>query len=172
MLVLVIFPVTFHQSRLYTTNRSRTHIGEVFELFKATITATLILVALTYFTRERYSRLTLAVLPRLRLRARLADAAGLPRCALDELRRRGFNLKSILVIGAGELGQRVVETIEHHRELGFRVVGVLTRDPEKAGHAGAGRAGHGDRRRRGAGARTSSRWTRSSSRCRSRTSRW
>src|SRR4051812_31389820 len=38
-MVLVIFPLTFHQANLYTTNRSRTHIGEVFEIFKATIFA-------------------------------------------------------------------------------------------------------------------------------------
>ena len=55
------------------------------------------------------------------------------RAAFNEIRRRGFNLKSILVVGAGELGQRVIETIHSHRELGFRVVGVLTRKPEKVG---------------------------------------
>jgi exopolysaccharide biosynthesis polyprenyl glycosylphosphotransferase len=37
------------------------------------------------------------------------------------------------VVGAGELGQRVIETIEQHRELGFTVTGVLTRRPEKIG---------------------------------------
>jgi Undecaprenyl-phosphate glucose phosphotransferase len=130
--VLLVFPLTYRQAQLYTTNRARTHIGEVFEVFKATITATLIVVALTYFTRERYSRLTLAFfsgyaflgvsLVRLVLRE-----------VLNEVRRRGYNLKSILVIGAGELGQRVVETVESHKELGFRVVGMLTLRPEKVG---------------------------------------
>ena len=56
------------------------------------------------------------------------DPGGLPRCALERCAGRGLNLKSILVVGAGELGERVVETIEHHRELGFRVTGVLTRN--------------------------------------------
>jgi FlaA1/EpsC-like NDP-sugar epimerase len=60
-LVLVLFPVAYRQSRLYATNRVRTHLEEVFELFKATITGSLVLVALTYFGRERYSRLTLAL---------------------------------------------------------------------------------------------------------------
>ncbi|MGZ6071695.1 MAG: undecaprenyl-phosphate glucose phosphotransferase, partial [Myxococcaceae bacterium] len=59
LLVLVLFPVAYRQSRLYATNRVRTHLEEVFELFKATITGSLVLVALTYFGRERYSRLTL-----------------------------------------------------------------------------------------------------------------
>jgi Undecaprenyl-phosphate glucose phosphotransferase len=128
---LVIFPITFHQANLYTTNRSRTHIGELFAVFKASITATLILVALTYFTRERYSRLTLALF--LSYSLVLVSVTRLVlRLALAEVRRRGFNLKTILVIGEGELGRRVVETVRDHRELGFRVVGVLALDPEKA----------------------------------------
>ena len=128
---LVIFPITFHQANLYTTNRSRTHIGELFAVFKASITATLILVALTYFTRERYSRLTLGLF--LGYALVLVSVTRLVlRLALAEVRRRGFNLKTILVIGEGVLGLRVVETVRDHRELGFRVVGVLAQDQEKA----------------------------------------
>ncbi len=130
--VLVVYPFCFHQARLYQTNRSRTHLGELFAILRATITATLIMVAITYFTRERYSRLTfgmfvlyafvLVSLNRLALRQ-----------LLNEVRRRGFNLKSILVVGAGELGRRVIGTIHAHRELGFQVVGVLSRHAEKVG---------------------------------------
>jgi Undecaprenyl-phosphate glucose phosphotransferase len=131
-MVLVIFPMTFQQARLYVTNRSRTHIGELFEVFKATITATLILVAFTYFTRDRYSRLTLMLF--VGYAFVLVSVTRLVfRHVLSELRRRGYNLKSILVIGSGELGQRVIETVESHRELGFRVVGSLTLRPKKVG---------------------------------------
>ncbi len=132
LMVLVIFPVTFRQSSLYTTNRSRTHMGEVFEVFKATVFATLILVGLTYFIRERYSRMTIAIFVVYAFIGVTLVRLGF-RAAFNEIRRRGFNLKSILVVGAGELGQRVIETIHSHRELGFRVVGVLTRKPEKVG---------------------------------------
>jgi Undecaprenyl-phosphate glucose phosphotransferase len=127
VLVLVLFPVAYRQSRLYATNRVRTHVGEVFGLFKATITASLVLVALTYFGRERYSRLTLALFAAYSFLLVAATRVGF-RMALESMRRRGQNLKSILLIGAGGLGERVVETIEHHRELGFRVTGVLSRD--------------------------------------------
>ena len=127
LLVLVLFPVAYRQSRLYATNRIRTHLEEVFELFKATITASLVLVALTYFGRERYSRLTLALFAGYSF-VLVAATRVTFRVWLEALRRRGLNLKSILLVGAGELGERVVETIEHHRELGFRVTGVLSRD--------------------------------------------
>lgn len=132
LLICVIFPLIFRGSNLYTTNRGRSHISEVFEVFKATALSTLVLVGVSYFIRERYSRLTVVIfagyafvgvsLVRLAFRA-----------LFNELRRRGVNLKTILVVGAGTLGQRVVETIEQHRELGFKVTGLLTRRPEKVG---------------------------------------
>ncbi|ATB26852.1 capsular polysaccharide biosynthesis protein [Melittangium boletus DSM 14713] len=130
--VLLVFPITYRQARLYATNRARTHIGEVFEVFKATIMATLIVVALTYFTRERYSRLMLAFFSVYAF-VGVSSARLVLRGVLSAVRRRGYNLKSILVIGAGELGQRVIETVEGHKELGFRVVGLLSLHPDKVG---------------------------------------
>jgi Undecaprenyl-phosphate glucose phosphotransferase len=136
-LIVLVFPLTFRQSNLYTTNRNRTHISEVFELFRATLLATLILVAVSYFIRERYSRLTVVIFAAYAFV--LVSIVRLSfRAAFNGLRRRGFNLKTILVVGAGELGRRVVETIELHRELGFSVTGLLTRRDEKVGTRVAG----------------------------------
>lgn len=131
-LILVIFPVVFRGSNLYTTNRSRTHIEEVFEIFKATVVSTLILVGVTYFVRERYSRLTVGLFAAYAFVV-LSIVRLSSRTVFNVLRRRGVNLKTILVVGAGQLGQRVVETIEQHRELGFKVTGMLTRKSEKVG---------------------------------------
>ena len=131
-LVLVIFPVVFRGSNLYTTNRSRSHISEVFEVFKATVLSTLVLVGVSYFIRERYSRLTIVLFAGFAFVSLSAVRLAF-RALFNELRRRGVNLKTILVVGAGALGQRVVETIEQHRELGFKVTGLLTRKPEKVG---------------------------------------
>lgn len=136
-LVLVVFPVVFRQQQLYTTNRNRSHIGEVFEIFKATVVATLVLVAVTYFTRERYSRLTIVTFAGFAFVGvsvvRLAT-----RAVFNELRRRGVNVKTVLVVGAGALGQRFLEAMQQHRELGFKAVGLLSRHPEKVGSTVAG----------------------------------
>jgi Undecaprenyl-phosphate glucose phosphotransferase len=136
-MVLVVFPIAFRQARLYTTNRSRSDLEEVFQLFKAMITGTVIFVFVNYFVRERYSRLTLGLFA-LYAFVLVAATRLLFRSVLSEIRRRGFQSKSILVVGAGELGRRVIETIHSHRELGFRVAGVLTRKAEKIGAEIAG----------------------------------
>ncbi|MGO9832047.1 MAG: undecaprenyl-phosphate glucose phosphotransferase [Myxococcaceae bacterium] len=124
-LALVLLPFAFRQAHLYATNRARTNVEEVFEVLKASLTATLLLVALTYFLRERYSRATLGLF--LLYAMALVSATRLTfRAVLAAIRRRGYNLKSILLVGTGSLGERVVDTIEGHRELGFRVVGALS----------------------------------------------
>ena len=57
--------------------------------------------------------------------------------AVDDLghsrrvRRSGGNLQMVLVVGAGELGKRLVESLQAHREYGFSVVGFLDDDPGK-----------------------------------------
>ncbi len=131
-MVLVIFPVAFRQANLYTTNRARTHVVEVFEIFKAVVLGGLIFIGVTYFVRERYSRFTLGLF--LGYAFVFVSASRLTfRAISNALRRRGFNTKSILVVGAGALGQRVIETVEHHRELGFKVVGLLSRHESKRG---------------------------------------
>jgi len=50
---------------------------------------------------------------------------------LKRIRRSGGNLQRVLVVGAGELGRRIVERLVEHREYGFRVVGFLDDDPGK-----------------------------------------
>jgi Undecaprenyl-phosphate glucose phosphotransferase len=131
-LIVVIYPITFRQANLYTTNRNRSHLSEVFELFRATLLATVILVAVSYFVRERYSRATVALFATYAFVGVSAVRLSF-RAITNRLRAQGFNLKTILVVGAGDLGVKVVETIQLHRELGFSVVGLLTRKPEKVG---------------------------------------
>lgn len=131
-LSLLIFPLVFRASNLYTTNRSRSHISEVFEVFKATAMSTLLLVGVSYFIRERYSRLTVVLFAGYAFVGVSAVRLAF-RAIFNELRRRGVNVKTILVVGAGDLGRRVVETIQSHKELGFKVTGLLTRRPEKVG---------------------------------------
>jgi Undecaprenyl-phosphate glucose phosphotransferase len=129
---LVLFPLAYRQGHLYATNRARTNLEEVFEVVKASVTATVILVALTYFLRERYSRATLGLF--LVYAVILVSGTRLTfRGVLASIRRKGRNLKSILLVGTGSLGERVVETIEEHAELGFRVVGALSRETLPAG---------------------------------------
>ena len=51
------------------------------------------------------------------------------RLAFERLRARGYNLRYVLVIGAGPRGQAFAAKLEGHRELGLRVRGFLDDEP-------------------------------------------
>ena len=131
--ILVVYPVVIQGLGLYRAGRIRSYLDELLGLFKAWLLASMGLVTVTYFFQPvRYSRLVLGLFFILSLLS-LAFARLAFRRLLQALRRRGYNLKDVLVVGAGELGQRVLGTLHAHRELGFRLTGVLTRHKEKIG---------------------------------------
>ena len=57
----------------------------------------------------------------------------LVRTILAEVRKRGFNLRHILIVGSGDLGQSLAERINQHPEFGLKIVGFLSSHPEKIG---------------------------------------
>jgi Undecaprenyl-phosphate glucose phosphotransferase len=50
------------------------------------------------------------------------------RAMLRQMRRRGHNLRYLLVVGAGELARTTIDSIHGHPEAGLRVIGALTND--------------------------------------------
>src|SRR5258708_12074561 len=100
-LALVLWPLSLRAMGLYRTQRHRTPIDEVFGVFKATLVASLLLVALTYFVREaRYSRGMLALFATLSFLS-ISLARAFFKEVLQAMRRRGYNLRFILGLGAG-----------------------------------------------------------------------
>src|SRR3989454_11932840 len=133
-LALIIWPLSLRALGLYRPQRQNTPLDEVFGVFKATLVAGLLLVALTYFIREsRYSRGTLALFTALSF-VGISLARVFFKEVLQALRRRGYNLRYVLVLGAGRLARQTLEQIEAHRELGFRPVGCLSLTRARVGH--------------------------------------
>ena len=131
--ILVVWAVVFKAFNLYRPYRISTHAAEIWDVTKACSLALVILVALTFFLRQfEYSRIAFVIFWSLSIVLITANRWSF-REILRYLRRRGYNQRFALVIGAGELGQKVAKKIHRHRELGLRVIGYLTRKPEKVG---------------------------------------
>src|SRR3954462_4499280 len=132
-LALILWPLSLRAMGLYRPQRQKTPFDEVFGVFKATLVAGLLLVALTYFIRDaRYSRGTLALFTGLSFLG-VSLARVFFKEVLQALRRRGYNLRYVLVLGAGRLARQVLEQIDLHRELGFRPVGCLSVTRKRVG---------------------------------------
>jgi undecaprenyl-phosphate glucose phosphotransferase len=61
------------------------------------------------------------------------------RLILRALRRRGFNLRHVAIVGAGDLGRTVAETLQASAWAGYNVVGFYDDDAAKRGTTVAGR---------------------------------
>src|SRR5438445_9965936 len=135
LLAILLWPLALRGVGLYRPQRHKSPLDEVFGVFKATVLAGLLLVAVTYFVREaRYSRGALLIFAVLAF-VGVGATRFVFKEVLQALRRRGYNLRYVLVLGSGRLARQVLEQIEAHRELGFRPVGCLSLTPARVGQS-------------------------------------
>ena len=78
------------------------------------------------------SRVTLAFFFVLGTAAVLLERATL-REILREARRRGYNLRHVLLVGDGELGRAILDRMARQPEYGLKVRGFLAEDPGRVG---------------------------------------
>ena len=129
--VVVLYPIVFYFQGLYQKRRIRSRFDESMRVLVAVLLATVLLTAGLTFYRPpdfTYSRLFLAIFAAVDavLVSFMRWAIGV---SLARIRRSGGNLQRVLVIGAGDLGRKVVDRLHLHREYGFSVVGFLDDDP-------------------------------------------
>ena len=133
VIVLLVCGAVFNMTGLYRPKRLSSPTAEFYDLIKAVTISVLVFVFLTYFFKEyRYSRLTILyfwVLSILFIGLSRAYARHL----LRSLRKRGFNLRYVLILGENELGQKLVQSLHARPELGLKAIGFLSDSPEKVG---------------------------------------
>jgi Undecaprenyl-phosphate glucose phosphotransferase len=146
--LLVVVPlwwVLFRRRGLYEARRTRSLLGEAGAVIQATLVGVLLLVALTFFVRSYfYSRVVIAIFTLLSASSIVAlRIAG--RLALRSLRKRGYNLRYVLVVGGGVLAEELLRRIDEHPEAGLRVRCLLTEGdvPRRLGEDVELRQGYG-----------------------------
>jgi Undecaprenyl-phosphate glucose phosphotransferase len=109
-------------------------LGQAIGAFKLTTSSVLMLMAITFFFRElTYSRI-MGVYFYIICTIMLFLSHQLVGLLVKEMRVRGINLKKVLIIGEGELGQNVVERLDKNPEMGFSVVGYLSGSSKNVDH--------------------------------------
>jgi len=134
-LVWAVWGVVFRTLGLYGSMRGRSESSERRLVLRASSLAMVIFTALSFLGFEKaysLSRLTLLYFYVLGTGFLMLERATL-REILRETRRRGYNLRHVLVVGDGELAESVADRISWHPELGLKLRGFLTDDPVKLG---------------------------------------
>ena len=134
--IVVLWPAVLYFHGLYQLKRGRSRIDEFFAILFSVLIGTALLLGATLYVRVyykfqpdvaplwEYSQAVMALFVVLDVLA-LNGARSALRAYLKRMWTAGYNVRRVLVAGAGELGQQVAETILAHRELGFRLVGFV-----------------------------------------------
>jgi len=131
----VLFSVAIPLSLLldggYRVWRGRTWLDHIYHIFNAVARVLVLVMAITFVFRPLvYSRLLLleaGVAMTVLLSLNRAFMLFFQGC----LRRRGIGVKHVVIVGAGEVGRRVIRTIVARPNLGYEIVGYVDDNPQK-----------------------------------------
>lgn len=133
--VWLIWAFVFRRMRLYRPMRGTSRWREIWMLIQANAVSVVLLLAATYLFREKdvpYSRLVFAIFWGISTVLTIGSRTFL-RAVLRHLRRRGFNQRFALIVGAEELAERVLDSMSLHPEYGLELIGCLANDSEYEG---------------------------------------
>ncbi len=132
--VLAVYALIFSRMGLYEPMRTRKAIKQFAAVFWASAVAMVCLIFFIYFFLKdfRYSRITFIIFWFLNISV-LFVLRVIIVGILREFRKRGYNLRHVLIVGSDNLARAVAEKISKHLEFGLSIVGFLAHDKSKIG---------------------------------------
>jgi Undecaprenyl-phosphate glucose phosphotransferase len=133
VVIIPLYLVLYYIFALYRPQRTSTLISEIGDIIKANFTGLVVLTALLYLiSADDYSRYVLLVFAIFTTLFTVTERM-VVRNSLRIIRSKGYNLKHVLVVGAGELGLKFARRIDENQHIGYHIIGFLDDNLEK-GH--------------------------------------
>jgi Undecaprenyl-phosphate glucose phosphotransferase len=118
---------------IYSPMRSKTFSTEAILIVRAHLVGIVVIYGILFITgRHIVSQEVLTIFGLLGLYLILVERFVI-RKTLRVVRGRGYNLKHILVVGAGSTGSAFAEKVLGNREFGYNIIGFLDEDTRKHG---------------------------------------
>lgn len=131
LLLTVVLLITCKLEGVYNQPRDRSWLNQVYSIISGTTTGIIIMVVFFFFYRpDFYSRL-IFLYAAIFITLFLSLSRLIKSIILSQLRQRGFGVRKLLIVGAGEVGRTIMRTIVAQPELGYQVVGFVDDNPEK-----------------------------------------
>jgi len=128
-LVALLVLRTFH---IYRSARTARLGPELYAVTKGVVVTAAVAALASFFARGELARSVLLLFAVLAWLGLCASRIAI-RVVLRELRRRGRNLRHVVVVGSGELAAALLRKIAAHRDFGFAVEGLVAADPSDVG---------------------------------------
>ena len=130
---LPVAALAYEGAGLYQPRRVGTQVRELFDITRATAIVIIVLITANFFLRANdLSRGLLVVFLCTNVLV-LGISRGIARQLLRRARRRGWNQRSVVIVGAGRLGQKLADRIEENPWTGFRAIGYVDPRAERQG---------------------------------------
>ena len=131
--ILAMWLIIFNFCGLYRPRRGSSQAEQFVAIFQAVTFGTIMLITFNFFYRQySYSRLVFLYFWAINI-----FAVGISRSLLQDLiayaRSKGYNLRHILIAGAGNLGREIALKAHTYTELGLNVLGFVDDNPQKLG---------------------------------------
>lgn len=127
-LIGVLIPIqyfVFSILKFYEQKRERSRVDETFLIIQGVTLTTLLLAAATFFIRSfSYSRLVIGIYWAIDILLIFIFRRLLWQY-IYYLRRKGRNLRRVLIAGAGELGEMVARKIISYPDIGIKIIGFV-----------------------------------------------
>jgi Undecaprenyl-phosphate glucose phosphotransferase len=128
-IVSIVFPLAYAIQGLYRVRSTRGRAEEWLSVAIASVVGTVVLSGVILWLRPShsdvyYSRAALALFLVCTIAFVVIGRAAV-RVVVEHRRRTGRNVERVLIAGSGDLAKAVVDRINAHSELGFRVAGYL-----------------------------------------------
>lgn len=122
---ILICTITYSWQRLYVPRRVDRIPREVIDIAKATVLTALLLAAGSFFYRSfEFSRAVLVIFCVFNV-ALLSMTRITIRFVLRRIRARGWNLRHVIIVGSGKLGQTTAEHLLKNPWTGIRILGFF-----------------------------------------------
>jgi Undecaprenyl-phosphate glucose phosphotransferase len=129
LFIWIIWAFVFRKMGLYRPMRGVRRTRELWVLINSNALSILLLISITYLFKEKssqFSRLVFVYFWVFATAFTVLERSVL-RFFLRELRRKGYNLRYMLIVGAGQVAADMVSRVRLHQELGVQLVGCLAR---------------------------------------------
>jgi putative colanic acid biosynthesis UDP-glucose lipid carrier transferase len=125
MLLLLVWIISSQITGLYDDFRSRDFRYEIIARMKTALVQPLAAAVILILVKETILARLFLVLYSSSLVVLIGAEKFVLGSTLKILRRRGRNLRSLLVIGAGRVGLGFADAVARHTEFGYRIIGFL-----------------------------------------------
>lgn len=133
VIVLLVAAFCYRAVGLYLPRREGTLMAEIVDVCKAVGLSVLVLLAVSVFYRDFDTSRSFVICYTLAACVVLSASHVVLRMVLRSLRQRGRNLRHVLVVGAGRLGQEVQDRLQSNPWMGLHLVGFVDDAPDRQG---------------------------------------